>query len=258
MATAPAITLYIQPGFRVPGRSRCFSGTPFGIKVERALRFKELPFRVREVSLQERSVVLPRISRSGKLPVLDYEGELIEDSTSIAALLEARHPLPSLTPSDPLEAGVCHLLEDWADEALYFYRAYGMLRLGGELTIRYLTPPLDRELADRLDEGIRAHLDQVLQAQGMGRYPIEKFDPELGRLLDALEGRAASLGYLAGRSLSVADLAVFGQFARLLSGTDPWFEPRFASRPGLREWYTRVDSETAGASDSSAEEGDPT
>jgi len=244
--TAPTITLHTQPGFCVPGREPCFSGTPFGIKVERVLRFKRLPFRVQEVLWQERASVLPRLSRSRKLPVLEYDGALIEDSTSIAHFLEERHPKPRLTPLDPLEAATSRLLEDWADEALYFYRTYGMLRLGGELTIRYLTPPIDRELADRLDDGIRSHLEQVLDAQGIGRYPREKFELDLARCLDALETRVASLGHLAGSTLSFADLAVFGQFARLLSGTDPWFEERLASRRALRRWYEVVGAETVG------------
>ena len=31
----PQITLHIQPSFQVPGKERCFSGTPFAITVER-------------------------------------------------------------------------------------------------------------------------------------------------------------------------------------------------------------------------------
>jgi len=45
---SPDITLHIQPSFQVEGRPRCFSGTPFAIKVQRILDFKALPYRVRE------------------------------------------------------------------------------------------------------------------------------------------------------------------------------------------------------------------
>ena len=67
----PKITLHIQPGFQVEGRPRCFSGTPFAIKVQRVLQYKKLPFEVVEVGWLERAEVLPRLSASNKLPVLD-------------------------------------------------------------------------------------------------------------------------------------------------------------------------------------------
>lgn len=83
----PEIVLHIQPGFQVPGHPRCFSGTPFAIKVERLLRAKGLPFEVTEVAWAERAARLPALSRSRKLPVLVYDGEPVEDSSVIARFL---------------------------------------------------------------------------------------------------------------------------------------------------------------------------
>ena len=143
----PNITLIIQPPFQVPGRALCFSGSPFAIKVQRVLQYKRLPFEVEEVGWLERAQRLPALAASRKLPVLRYDGEQIEDSTVIAHELEARHARPALIPADPLLAARCHFLEEWADEALYWYG-------------------LDR--------------------QGVGRYPPAKVQADVHRGLDAL------------------------------------------------------------------------
>ena len=69
------IVLFNQPSFQVPGRERCESGTPFGIKIARLLGYKGLAFENDEVGWLERMERLPRLSKSNKLPVLEYDGE---------------------------------------------------------------------------------------------------------------------------------------------------------------------------------------
>ncbi len=125
----PQITLHIQPRFRVEGRPWCFSGTPFAIKLQRVLQYKKLPFEVVEVGWLERAEVLPRLSASNKLPVLDYDGERIEDSSDIARFIEERHPDPPLVPSEAMARARCHFIEEWADDVLYWYGAYEQVRI---------------------------------------------------------------------------------------------------------------------------------
>jgi glutathione S-transferase len=240
----PDIVLYIQPGFQVPGYPRCFSGTPFAMKVQRILQFKTLPFRVQEVGWQERLQVLPALAKSGKLPVLDYDGGRLEDSTAMAYFLEARHPTPALVPADDYQRARVHFMEEWADEVLYFYGIYGNLALGGSTTVRYLSEELPDEFKAQLEAGLRQHLEQTLHYQGFGRYPVEKFQADLARSLAGLETLIARDGFTAGSTLSLADLAVFGQLARFLSGTHPWFERDFNRRPQLIDWFRRVDDST--------------
>jgi glutathione S-transferase len=244
---SPDIILHIQPGFQVPGHPRCFSGTPFAIKVQRVLQYKHLPFRVREVGWQERLQVLPMLATSGKLPVLDYDGERIEDSTAMAYWLEARHPEPPLVPADDCERARMHFMEEWADEVLYFYGFYGNLRLGGHTTLRYVSEDFSAEFLAQLEAGVRQHWEQTLHYQGLGRYPVEKFQADLARSLDGLEAMIARDGFTAGSRLTLADLAVFGQMARFLSGTHPWFEGEFNRRRALTGWFKRVDDSTRAA-----------
>ena len=239
----PEIVLHIQPAFRVPGYDACFSGTPFAIKVARILEYKRLAFRVEEVGWLERAERLPALSKSGKLPVLDYDRERLEDSTTIAYFLEERHPEPALIPHDAYRRAQMHLVEEWADEALYFYGLYGNVKLGGKTTISYLVHPLPPAVQETFEGAVRAYLEQILHHQGVGRYPPEKFQADLARGLNAMAALVARDGFATGPTLTLADLALFGQLTRyFLSGTQPLLQREIAARPPLVEWVARVDA----------------
>jgi glutathione S-transferase len=242
----PRITLFIQPGFQVPGRPRCFSGTPFAVKVQRILQYKGIPFEVREVGWLERAELLPKISRSKKLPVLEYEGERVEDSSAIAYYLEDLHPEPALIPRDPLVHARSHFIEEWADEVLYWYNRYEIARFGNsEIQIdayfRELPEAARRIAAERSHEAA----EESLERHGIGRYPKEKVMADVRQGLDGLTVLFEAQGFAAGPELSLADLALFGQIHRRLAGTNPWFEGEIAARPTIRDWLRRVDERTA-------------
>jgi glutathione S-transferase len=239
------VTLVIQPPFQVPGKPRCFSGSPFAIKVQRILQYKGLHFAVREVGWLERNQVLPTLSASRKLPVLQYDDETIEDSTVIAHTLEARHPQPPLLPRDDALGARCHFLEEWADEALYWYGLYEQRRISDPqiVTDAYYTG---------LPEGFRvaaattalARAEENLDRQGIGRYPADKVKADVRRGLDALVRLLQIEPFLAGPALSLADIAVFAQLHRRSAGTNPWLESELRARPDLVTWMARVDQLT--------------
>lgn len=109
------ITVIQYPGARAEGTL----SPPCG-KVLMALRVKGLDFRVKNV---RSPMEARRFNPRGRVPTLLIDGETIVDSTDIVTALDARFPDPPLTPVDPLEQAQAKLLEDWADEVLYFYLA---------------------------------------------------------------------------------------------------------------------------------------
>jgi glutathione S-transferase len=242
LSTMPKITLYIQPSFQLPGRARCFSGTPFAIKIARLLQYKGLGFEVDEVGWIEREKRLPELSASRKLPVLDYDGERIEDSTEIAHFIEARHPTPALVPTTPVLRARCHFLEEWADEVLYWYGIYEQRRISSPALVEsaYFAD-LPEAVRQHAAERLRANVDENLSRQGIGRYPIEKVQRDVRRGLDALTCLIEADGYVAGPALSLADVALFGQFHRRMAGTNPWLEAEIEERPAIAEWLPRID-----------------
>lgn len=238
---APDITLYIQPGFQVTGRARCFSGTPFAIKVKHILDYKRLAYAVHEVDWQERAELMAKISASRKLPVLAYDGTLVEDSTEIAYFLDARHPEPGLVPSDPLLAARCLFLEEWADEALYWYGIYEQRRINQQdLIAEAYFRDMPEDVRERARQVVSEGVEKNLHRHGIGRYPKEKVMADIRRGLDALCVFVEHDGFAAGPRPSLADFALFGQIHRRLAGTNPWFEGEVAARPALGRWLDRV------------------
>lgn len=85
-------------------------------KVRIVLRIKNLPYEVVDVRPNRQ----PLIDFSGqrKVPVMDYDGQCVIDSTFICAFLEEKHRDKSVYPKDPSNKGLALMLEDWADEVL--------------------------------------------------------------------------------------------------------------------------------------------
>ena len=134
--------------------------------MRRILHWKRVPYEIREVP-PTRSLGVRRLNRIGKLPTLEDEGRVVADSTDIAHYLEQRFPDPPLLPRHPLERGLVHVLEDWADESLYFL----------EMTLRFGLPhgiacsftlPMVLERAVGADPGRDAVLAQIFDGDLAG------------------------------------------------------------------------------------------
>ena len=93
--------------------------SPFVEKVARALQLKRLGFR--EVDVKSPFDLRRWNPTTGKMPVLELDGERIYDSTFILRRLDEVEPEPPLFAEDPAIAAAQRLLEDWSDESLYWY-----------------------------------------------------------------------------------------------------------------------------------------
>ena len=116
--------------------------SPFCGKVRRILQLKGLAYEVVEYG-GLKALAAAKLSPVGKLPVLEYNGEKIQDSSAIARFLEACHPAPALFPADPAEAAQAHFLEDWADESLYWFEVY----------FRFMFPDATRRTLEIMQRG---------------------------------------------------------------------------------------------------------
>ncbi|HRK71453.1 MAG TPA: glutathione S-transferase family protein [Micropepsaceae bacterium] len=220
-----------------------FDISPFCDKVRRILNVKGQDYAIREVKISQAGR-LRDISPSGKYPVLDHDGQRISDSTDIAHYLERLFPQPPLVPADPHEAALVHVLEDWADESLYFQ----------EMTMRLVWPQNAKHWAPILlkDEGALFRMigprmvpkiaARQSKAQGTGRKSQAQIITDLERHADAVAGLLGARNYLVGKMLSLADISVFAQLF-CIDGT-PEGKAVIDARPGLRAWMTRVDQET--------------
>jgi len=217
-----------------------FEISPFADKVRRALRLKGIAFEVVEVPVS-RPGRYRNISPSGKFPALVHAGGVVVDSTDILAWLDEHAPEPSLRPDVASDRALATILEDWADEALYFY----------DLTMRCWPHNRDWFVRDLLaHEGglarrilaplIPGAIGRVARAQGLGRKSPERVILDLARQYDALETLLSGGGWLAGPRLSTADLAV-RVMVNVLERTQEGAE-LLAARPALADWARRVDA----------------
>lgn len=221
-----------------------FEISPFCDKVRRALRYKGLPFEVEEVPLTQAPIRLRRLNPAGKVPVLEHDGRLVTDSSDIVLYLEDRFAEPPLLPDDPEQRARCHVLEDWADESLYFYEMrlrftfpHNAERWIPEL-LRHDTAPM-RAIGKRVVPRV---ITRQLAAQGLGRRSSAQVLAELQRHLDAVDGWLGDDEWLVGGALTLADLALFAQL-HCIRGAEEGAR-MIEARPRVDAWMERVDRAT--------------
>jgi glutathione S-transferase len=215
--------------------------SPFAAKVRRVCYYKALPFVTRNYGLTAFSAIR-KISPSGKLPALQAGEQLIIDSTDIVAFLDEL-PGKRVLPSDPLLRAQAHILEDWADESLYFYDLtmrtwpHNAGWLADDLTME--ESPLMKRLFRRLIPGAIA---KQARAQGVAKKSQPEVCRDVARHFDALDGLLTAGDFLLGSTLSIADIAVVSM-CTVLDRADESRE-MMAARPALGAWRQRVDELT--------------
>ncbi|TMB03389.1 MAG: glutathione S-transferase family protein [Deltaproteobacteria bacterium] len=219
------------------------SDSPFCMKARICLHLKGVPYRTVTVTVGRRRE-LRRLNPLGQVPVLVHGAEVIADSSAIARWAEAHYPDPALIPTDPEARAYCLLVEEWADEALYFIvgafkwlnpenRSAALANTVSEVTTGALGPLVGWALVRRIR---RRYAARGYTAAALGGLET--------RMRENLGVLAALLGdrpYLLGRSPTLADVAAFAQLswmrryaeARLLDGVPTvldWLD-RLASAP---------------------------
>jgi glutathione S-transferase len=220
-----------------------FEISPFCDKVRRALCLKGLNYECVEI-LPSQGHKWRHVSPTSKFPVVAHDGKLIVDSTDILKYLDVIAPAPLLYPADPARHALTVLLEDWADESLYFYdltmrnwphnRAWFLKDL-----LRHEKPMLQKLLG----YVVPGALLKIAKTQGTGRKTHDIVTRDLGLLYGALAGLLDKTPYLTGETLTAADLAAFAMVHVLQRTTEG--AAALAALPVLSAWAQTVDAATA-------------
>ncbi len=217
--------------------------SPFAAKVRRALHYKGLKFEVRDYAVADAGKIRKTISPTGKTPVLEHAEQRIVDSTTILRYLDKTFPDKPLLPADPAELALVHIIEDWADESLFFY----------DLAMRGWPNNIDWLKRDVLshDTGIsRWFMGKVMgkfvrktgETQGIGRKSKEVILAEFREHLQAIVGMMGNGDWLVGDQMTVADIAVASMCTVLDRAEEA--EKMMRRRNRLRAWRERVDAAT--------------
>ncbi len=215
--------------------------SPFCLKARICLQVKGVAYR-RVVLTPGRRRELRALNPLAKVPVLIDRGRPIADSSLIARHLETEHPEPALLPIDPVARAYCELLEDWADESLYFVvgafkwlnpanRAVAVARTMADLDGGMLRPVIGRLVARSIAGKYRAW--------GYGPESLTHFQARMEQSLAWLADLVAGRAFLLGRSFTLADVAVYAQLAWMRG----YAEARLLdAQPAVAEWLARLDA----------------
>jgi glutathione S-transferase len=193
--------------------------SPFVEKCVRALQRKGIPF----------ALVPPRSPtdfkrwspQTRKMPVLDVDGARTFDSSAILRRLDALVPMPALFDAEPSLAARQRFLEDWSDEALYWY---GMgLRwsdANAAATVAQVVNDIGAPAVLRPLLGVilRRQIGRQAAGQGLQRLPMDLLVDELAHRFDELEVWLGERPFFFADEPNAADVAIFGQLHMLQSG----------------------------------------
>jgi len=213
--------------------------SPFCRKAARMLEFKGLAYEVVNYN-GLRGMLAQRLSPVGKLPVIDVDGQRLQDSTRIARFLDERFPDVPLYPADAQQRAMAELWEDWADEALYWYEVYFRVKDPAALDQAAAISCEGRPAFERtpVKLTLKLTLGQMLRAQGLGRLPQSEVEAEFGRHLDRIETLLSPAGWLVGERKTIADIAVGSQLLEVVR-TSP-LRREIERRPRLAAWIQRI------------------
>lgn len=219
--------------------------SPFCDKVRRVLAFKGLAYSVHNVPMAGLGK-LKRLSPAGKVPILELNGAILHDSSDICRALDSFAPAPPLFPEDPQARALVDILEDWADESLYFF----------EMTMRF-TWPYDRQRwvtqILKYDNPVMRRLARPLvpyltrkqgTQQGLARRSEADILSELDRHLAALARLLDGTDFLVAGTLTLADIAVVSQLD-CVAGSGRGLAA-IGKQPAVAAWMERVESMTGG------------
>ena len=218
--------------------------SPYNEKVRRMLNFKGIPYQEKYWLLADRNKV-KAFNPTGKLPALEHGDQMICDSTDVAYYIEEQFPEKPLIPADPAQRAMIHVLEDWADESLYFYEMHLRFTTPGnrERNMPRMVENESRFLRWLLPKVVPGGIAKITASQGIGRKSIEQLMIDVGRHISAIDGLLGEQDWLVGDQLSLADLAVYAMFQALCDADMAMVVlQRF---PVVMSWMARVEDATS-------------
>jgi glutathione S-transferase len=216
-------------------------------KLEAYLRYKEIPYERVAMTMRYWNGVVPRATGVAQMPAVELPcGRWMTDTTPMIAWFEAQHPEPRVIPSDPVQACVSRLVEDYADEwmwrpAMHYrwsHRADAMLlsdRIVSELLVDIPAPAALKRWGIR-----RRQFGGYVRGDGVTANTRAHVEGIYLRTLASLDAMLAARRFLLG---DVPTLADFGFFASMFRhfGLDPTPSTIMRERaPNVYAWVARL------------------
>jgi glutathione S-transferase len=224
-------------------------------KVAKGLGLKGLEFTQREPGTTED--YWRWSPETGRLPVIDIDGERIHDSTAILLRIDELHPDPPFFSSDPRIGSAQRRMVTWADESYVWYwmrwqqirpegppvgpPVSGAVFGGGPGVVRPDEPT--RPAGMSLRNWVATRL-QKRTTQGESEHA--RLIYEIGHRVDDMARLLAGRPFFYSEQISMADLSVYAVLQSLLGDSIPGGRNHVEQNPQLLDHARRVEQETGG------------
>lgn len=211
-------------------------------------------FRVRGIPYQLKSMQFPAFKKRmeaevglQQMPaVILPDGRWMTDTTKMIQWFESQFPENKIIPDDPVQAFLCLLIEDWADE--WWWRTAMHYRWDYSEGAHFASRHLAVELLESISAPIflKKFFLQYRQRKGYtigdGITPenIEKIEGDFKILLENLERIFADRGFLLGERPSLADIGLAGPFFRHFALDPIPAEILRQEAPQVFNWVSRL------------------
>ena len=216
-------------------------------KLESYLRYKEIPYEFRPMTVREFTRTIPQRTGAMQMPAVELDdGRWMTDTSPIIDWFETQFPEHPILPDHPAQAFVCRLIEDYADEwmwrsAMHYrwsYPASAKLlarQIVDEMTVDVSLPGwLKRNRTEKRQFG------NFVRGDGVNDTTRANVEQGYKTLLKILSDIFETRRYLLGDRPTLADIGLMGPLFRHFS-MDP--TPAIIMRetaPGVMAWVYRV------------------
>ena len=197
------------------------NASPYSQKVISFMNYKAIAYKKIQATQQEIEWIKTAVGQSIVPVMMSPAEEVMQDSTPIMALLEARFPEILTIPEDQRLAFIMWLIEDFSDE--YMIRMVVHTRWGKEegqiigshriaRTITFGSSNVDTQTLAPVIRKRQMGFDQHL---GLSDGVRQNMDQQFEDLLDVLESHFKDYQFLLGFRPSMADFALYGMMLNI-------------------------------------------
>ncbi len=216
-------------------------------KLEAALRYKEVDYRLEPMRSRAQRGLIPQATGVFQMPALQLEdGHWLTDSTLILQWLDQAYPAYPLLPQDPVLRFVSLLLEDYADE--WLWRPAMHYRWHYAPDAARLSRHISEELLSDMPGPLWLKQFFVRQRQrrlftvgdGVSVHTHAHVEGIYLNTLAALEAMLANRPFMLGARPSLVDIGFFGPMFRHFSQDPTPAAIMHAHAPNTEAWVARM------------------
>ena len=216
-------------------------------KLEGYLRYKEIPYEFCPLTVKQFTQTLPQMTGAQQMPAVELpDGRWMTDTSPMIDWFETQYPGPPILPADPVQAFLCRLIEDYADE--WLWRPAMHYRWSYPASSKLLRRQIIDEMAGDVPapkwllrmRTERRQFKNFVERDGVNDETRAHVEQGYLRLLDLLTRIFEARPFLFGDKPTLADIGLFGPLFRHFS-MDP--VPAVIMRetaPAVMEWVYRL------------------